>query len=92
MLPPLVTRILLQLSVGGRALKGRARKSSQQAAAWSVERGAWSRKRGAWGLARWNRLRLPRAEEHGAWGMERGAMNAERRMQNGRADERLGLT
>ena len=39
MLPPLVTRILLQLSVGGRALKGRARKSRQQAAAWSGEPG-----------------------------------------------------
>jgi len=33
--------------------------------------------------ARWNTLRFPQAEE---------AMNAERRIQNGQADERPGLT
>ena len=31
-------------------------------------------------MARWNRLRLPRAEEHGAWGMERGAWSLARKL------------
>ena len=28
-------------------------------------------------MARWNRLRFPRAEEHGAWGLEHGAWSLE---------------
>ena len=45
-----------------------------------IDHGVISKERGAGSLARWNRLRLPRAEEHGAWGMERGAWSLARKL------------